>query len=118
MPQDRTAAPTQGGHTPGPWIWDGHTLSPGFPNPDGSAIHTILAAEFIGWGYFDSDPERTNAESHQNQAVIAAAPDLFAALEIAEAFMSGFEDDEAKVGMEIKLAIMRSALAKARGMNP
>jgi hypothetical protein len=45
-----------------------------------------------------------------------AAPDLLAALERAEAFIAGFEDDETQEGVAEMLAAIRAALAKAKGL--
>jgi hypothetical protein len=45
-----------------------------------------------------------------------AAPDLLAALDRAEAFIAGFEDDETQEGIAEMLAAIRTALAKAKGL--
>ena len=102
-------------HTPGPWHWDGRPLIPDVPNPDGSAVHTILDSDGNTYGYLMSDWRATSAESEGNRRLIAASPDLLDALQIAEDFMSGFEDDEMQTGMGIKLAIIRAAICKATG---
>lgn len=47
--------------------------------------------------------------------IIAAAPNVLAALRIAEDFMSGFEGDELQDGIDEKLATIRAAIAKAEG---
>jgi hypothetical protein len=44
-----------------------------------------------------------------------AAPDLLAALERAEGFISGFEDDNTQEGVTEMLAAIRAALADAKG---
>ncbi|MFA7278612.1 MAG: hypothetical protein WC100_00790 [Sterolibacterium sp.] len=105
-------APDRAAHTPGPWMWEGYTLKPEIPNPDGSAVHTILQAETMAWGYVMSNLDATCVESDANQRLIAAAPELLDALRIAEQFMAGFEDDDAQIGMGIQLAIIRAAIAK------
>lgn len=50
-----------------------------------------------------------------NATLIAAAPELLAALELAESFMAGFEDDEVQEGINERLAAIRAVIAKARG---
>lgn len=103
--------------TPGPWHWDGRCLLPDVPNPDGSAVHTILDSEGDTYGYLMSDWRATHAESEGNHRLIAAAPELLEALQIAEDFMSGFEDDETQTGMGVKLAIIRAAICRATGRH-
>lgn len=44
-----------------------------------------------------------------------AAPDLLAALDQAESFIAGFEDDELQEGIDGMLAAIRAAIAKAKG---
>lgn len=51
-------------------------------------------------------------------SLIVAAPALFAALELAEQFASGFEGDELQDGIDEMLAAMRDAIAQARGETP
>lgn len=104
-------------HTPGPWKWsnEGYSLRPEFPQPDTHHIHTIFEVDTFGWGFVGSTLEDSLKESDANRALIEAAPILLDALIVAEEFMRGFEGDEAQVGMEIKLAILRSAIAKAKG---
>lgn len=46
-------------HTPGPWKWDGYTLLPEVPNPEASAVHTILEVETMAYGYVGSDLDAT-----------------------------------------------------------
>lgn len=58
--------------------------------------------------------DEDDAEQTANLAKVIAAPRLFSALQIAEAFMSGFEDDECQEGMAGKLATIRAALLCAR----
>jgi hypothetical protein len=66
-------------HTPGPWEWNGNTLRPAQPDPAASAVHSILDAEG-GYGFLSSKPTQTIAELDADRALIAAAPDLLAAL--------------------------------------
>lgn len=66
-------------HTPGPWIWDDNTLRPANPNPDTSSVHSILDAE-SGYGFMFSDVRATCAELDADRTLIAAAPDMLAAL--------------------------------------
>jgi len=58
-----------------------------------------------------------NKESapYVNGRILAAALDLREALELAEGFISGFEDDEAQDGMDFLLSTIRAAISKATG---
>lgn len=67
-------------HTPGPWIWDDNTLRPANPNPDTSSVRSILDAEG-GYGFMFSDVNQTWAELDADRVLIAAAPDMLAALQ-------------------------------------
>lgn len=51
----------------------------------------------------------------QNGPIVTAAPDLLAALEVAEGFISGFEDDDLQEGIESMLATIRAAIEMAKG---
>lgn len=51
----------------------------------------------------------------QRRRLQLAAPDLLAALDRAEAFISGFEDDDTQEGVTEMLAAIRAALANAKG---
>lgn len=102
-------------HTPGPWTWNGHGLVPVNPDPDQHAVHTLLDVDTFAYGFVCSEIHDVIAEDKANRALIAAAPDLLAALLIAEEFISGFEDDEAQEGMAAKLGTIRAAIAKAEG---
>ena len=51
----------------------------------------------------------------QRRRLQLAAPDLLAALERAEGFISGFEDDDTQAGVTEMLAAIRAALANAKG---
>lgn len=46
--------------------------------------------------------------------LLQASPDLLDALEMAEGFMSGFEDDEVQEGINDKLATIRAAIKLAK----
>jgi len=45
-----------------------------------------------------------------------AAPEMLAALERAEAFIAGFEDDGMQEGVTDMLAAIRAAIARAKGI--
>ena len=64
-------------HTPGPWVWNGNTLRPEKPDPDRSAVYSILDAEG-GYGFLGSDWRETGAELDADRVLIAQAPDLLA----------------------------------------
>lgn len=107
------SAPT---HTPGPW----------FPVPYGDGHDTVICSDVLGdrriafmaiSGSRYADERRKNwAEIKANARLIAASPDLLAELEKAEAFMSGFEGDPLQEGIDEKLANIRAAIAKAKGV--
>ncbi|RQZ14040.1 hypothetical protein DIE15_19185 [Burkholderia sp. Bp9031] len=102
-------------HTPGPWVWDNYCLRPAVAEPDVSAVHTILEAEWLGWGYLGSDQNQTSAESAANQVLIAASPDLFDAAVAAERVLArmGWRADNTFDPEAIALAKLRAAITKA-----
>lgn len=108
-------------HTPGPWTWDGYSLRPTTPDPDNHAVHTIIDAEQIGWGFVASDRAATRAESAANLALIAAAPDLLDAARAAAAIL-----DRQKWRAEgldghpqaAALRALRAAISKATEVTP
>ena len=67
-------------HTPGPWMWNCNTLMPVNGDPATSAVHSILDAGG-GYGYLGSATKDTTAELDADRLLIAAAPDLLAALQ-------------------------------------
>lgn len=73
-------SPTTTNHTPGPWAWHGYALRAVTPNPEGSAVHTILEMESSGSGYLASDSTATRAELEADHQLITAAPALYVAL--------------------------------------
>lgn len=102
-------------HTPGPWTWDNYCLRPVVAEPDVSAVHTIIEAEWIGWGYLCSDQQQTSAESDANQTLIAASPDLLDAAVAAERVLArmGWREDNTFDPEAVALAKLRAAIAKA-----
>ena len=68
-------------HTPGPWYWRGNTLAPAQADPEISHVHSILDAKG-GYGFIGTDHRMTNAELDADRRLIAAAPDLLAALQV------------------------------------
>ena len=102
-------------HTPGPWYWRGNTLAPVNADPYSSAVHSILDAEG-GYGYLGTDYRLTRAELDADRRLIAAAPDLLAALQalVAEAGpRMGLDDTPGTINTMSRLA--RAAIAKATG---
>ena len=88
-------------HTPGPWAVSGREIN-------GPIDTGVIVARIPEWGILADapDPGRANAR------LIAAAPDLLAALEAVAEFWAGGD-----VPAELD-AQMRAALAKARGTPP
>lgn len=108
-------------HTPGPWIWtDGVKpidikayQSPGhYDNPTlfgGPDLDTWVVGDGEYWAVGPVGPE---AEAIANCHLIAAAPDLLHALELARDHLevSNHEGEEDET-----LALINSAIAKAKG---
>lgn len=94
-------------HTPGPWEAVGFTIE--------AECNGIVVADVRGPDRRARGKEwREDMDYCQGNArLIAAAPELLAALQLAEAFMAGFEGDELQEGMDGKLAAARAAIAKA-----
>lgn len=78
-PEDAVPA-VPAAHTPGPWVWDGNNLRQVAYDPDNSSVHTILMREG-GCGYLGSSWRKTLRELDADYALIAAAPELLAALQ-------------------------------------
>ena len=84
-------------HTPGPWFASGTDVKPLGDRP------------FICW---TGTPERDLPEARANAALIAAAPDMLAAL---EAFIRSRKGDGMGWTLDSLEAIARDAIAKAKG---
>lgn len=93
-------------HTPGPWAIDGCGSLGNLDVIYGSGRITMMECE---------NDEISDDELFANAALIAATPDLLEALDRAEAFISGFEDDDTQEGVTEMLAAIRVAIAKAKG---
>lgn len=77
-PTPAAAVPAR--HTPGPWHWFGRQLVPTHPNPQQHAVHTILERCDGGHGFFGKPIADVLAELQADDALIAEAPNLLAAL--------------------------------------
>ena len=91
-------------HTPGPWRWKLEEFgSYRLIAKDGTKVADDGSAdgEYGGWM---NDPKEPNAR------LIAAAPDLLEALELAHAMLSG-----ANMNVNVVEKKVRAAIAKARG---
>lgn len=95
-------------HTPGPWVRD-----------TGSGFGCDVRAEngrkvAATWGINNGDPHRPayRAECDANARLIAAAPELLEALEIADKFCGSLTSDECPDSVHIPI---RTAIAKAKG---
>lgn len=108
-----------GKHTPGPWTYEGdHTHRQFNIRMLGHLIGVRDEAKHI-CTVNNLPPHvlanRDQATAEANARLITAAPDLLAALDRAEAFIAGFEDDDTQDGIPEMLAAMRAAIAKAKG---
>ncbi len=96
--------------TPGPWSINGRHQYEGeltggadlIENPDVGSVCVMIDTD---------DPEVCEA----NTRLVCASPDLLTSLELAEGFISGFEDDETQTNVPWMLATIRAAIGKARG---
>ena len=88
-------------HTPGPWKW--------FNYPDGRMLLTAPSEAVI---HCPGAPMGCTAE---DQALIAAAPDLLAALKEAEEFVHGWMEQNTGARELAALERIEAAIAKAEG---
>lgn len=89
-------------HKPGPWQFDGPPHNHIVWDDKGDRI--CFMAHSGG-----KAPDRDTATAR----LIAGAPDLLDALNEAESFISGFEDDELQEGVDDMLRRIRGAISKA-----
>jgi hypothetical protein len=100
------------GHTPGPWTWEGHTLRPVNRDPRTSSVYSILHDDGGGFGFLASKTSDTVAELDADRALIAAAPELFDALEtLHDALTTG-------AGRDFLEAFVRDAAAALEAASP
>jgi len=97
-------------HTPGPWAVEDI-------KSQGTMVYRRIHVGKTALGAISAYklPKGRDAEAEANARLIAAAPELLAALEIAEGFISGFEGDELQEGVDWMLSTIRAAIAKAEG---
>ena len=76
--------------TPGAWAWDEdfNTLRPVTPNPEASAVHTILSPDGPR-GYLGKDSASVNAEMVANYWAIQAAGEMLKELQRLRAVLNG-----------------------------
>lgn len=91
---------THAAHTPGPWLCSGTSVS----NPQANRPNATIC-DVSGWG------NRDEAEQIANARLIAAAPDLLAALED----MLNLTLDEDDIAVSSRITKARAAIAKAKG---
>lgn len=100
------------GHTPGPWVaYMGHRHW-SIVGMGGEAIARVSAGDDDGTPPRLTDPPDPQPVAQANAALIAAAPELLAALEAVDRWMAGY--GTATQG-DIRERIVRAAIAKARG---
>lgn len=83
-------------HTPGPWNIAGEGI--------GTPFASVATVHWAG------------GQQQANKHLIAAAPDMLAALDEAEGFIMCFEDDDTQEGIAELLRAIRAAIAKATGV--
>jgi len=112
-------------HTPGPWKVYSAPLRPNFPTPI-IEVQDALGTPVVPWPGFDA-ADQPRGVKHANAHLIAAAPDMLAALKLpivlyALGYISEFagdggdhtEADGKKADAAIKA--IRAAIAKAAGI--
>lgn len=105
-----TKQTTEQAHTPGPWF----TQREGFS--------TIYVEARIGGGFLQEvaacgPTAEGSVQQEANARLIAAAPELLAAASRAEAFISGFDDDNKADDIAGMLRDLRASIAKATGSD-
>lgn len=97
--------------TPGPWHW----VDPDAENERCEVLLSGTGKEICDFGYYTQYyPTDGAAPSIEDRTLIAAAPDLYEALLIADKFCGSLTSDVCPDWVHIPI---RSALAKARGEN-
>ncbi len=92
------------GHTPGPWGYDWKSGDVFYLDGEAMPLVATVNLEAV-----------SNEQALADLYLIAAAPELLAALIEAEDFMAGFEDDVLQRGLSRKMARIRAAISKAKG---
>ena len=95
-------------HTPGPWKQHGCTVYQNDNWKDGTNLGGRLVARCYAHTVPDTDPEDTIAEDAANARLIAAAPELLAALREIMAH-------EARYVGSLSYSTAKAAIAKAQG---
>ena len=90
-------------HTPGPWTVQGQAVLSDRPYPEWKQIAEVRIGNADNW----SDPE-----GESNSRLIAAAPDLLAALEEVSDYLAEFFDEGRKHRV---IRAADAAIAKAEG---
>ena len=96
-------------HTPGPWEVTDNTAD-GYGQLVVDSMHGAVAICYTAERGIPGAPSECGANAH----LIAAAPELLAALRAAEEWADYIDDDENRVPIDMRLA-MRAAIAKATG---
>jgi hypothetical protein len=98
------------GHTPGPWKIGGQSGNPG-EGEEISADGRLIAWTAATYDE-DEDEDVVTEEDRANAKLIAAAPDLLAALRYAVTVMQDYDIDEHLSG---EFEVFTDAIAKAEG---
>lgn len=109
----QTTTPAQSGHTPGPWHCGEHRHLDKVANIAGG-VRIFMAGVGSALAYSMGCPV---SETEANAHLIAAAPDLLAALEIAEATLQRLAPDGSRATQGTRDVIAK-AIAQAKGTAP
>ena len=92
-------------HTPGPWYVTGDNIHAGYTTPGGDRVDRWVATISAGQN------DKPRMVDYANARLIAAAPDLLAALERASTFIAS----SGCAGSTHMVSICETAITKAKG---
>lgn len=106
-------------HTPGPWKIGPRNAGNGANISDshGRYLAHTSAVRNLNGDHLDPERHIETAEAVANAHLIAAAPDLLAALRAARRQMTNQLYNKPRIGMEVECAMADAAIAKAEGKS-
>lgn len=100
-------------HTPGPWNLTLNEQEYRTYNKYGD--EELVKYHIVNVGiHYIAELDASEPQAVENAKLIAAAPELLEALQKAEAFISGFEDDDTQENINELLAEIRNSITKAK----